>query len=265
MYKPASAPHCSECEKKAQEKSHSTRDNSDVDNLVSVIESLQEHIRRDHATIGANETRTRNSLIDPLLKALGWADSSVITSEYLIRYGPRAADFWLADYALHAPGQRAQPIAFIEAKRMRQDLNGDHRDQALKYANRRKSAEYACLTNGDTWEFYKVSQETPPRLILKLSILSDPACDCAAQLLEINAALKDPQKRAQYDRRNPPGGNTRPSAGASSRGALALLGLLRTGVTCGSPLACPLKKQGLEQRRRLTYIRWRFAVDAVDQ
>ena len=90
-----------------------THDNTEFGKLVSVIESLQEQIKRDHATIGANETRTRNTLIDPLLKALGWADSSVITPEYLIRYGPRAV---VADYALHAPGQRAQPIAFIRGE-----------------------------------------------------------------------------------------------------------------------------------------------------
>ena len=44
---------------------------------------------------------------------------------------------------------------------------------------------------------------------------------------EINAAyqvLIDLQKRAQYDRRNPPGGNTRPSGGASGRGAGARTG-----------------------------------------
>ncbi len=242
MYKPASAPHCSECEKKAQEKSHSTCDNSDVDNLVSVIKKLQENIGRARAAISANETRTRNALIDPLLKALGWdpANPELVTTEYSLGFGYRPQR---VDYALHPQGQRGQPIAFIEAKRMRQDLNDEHRDQALKYANRRKSAEYACLTNGDTWEFYKVSQETPPRLILKLSILSDPACDCAAQLLEINAALKDPQKRAQYDRRNPPGGNTRISADASSRGA----GAIRTPQN-GGDLRIPLSVSFEEAR-----------------
>ena len=76
-----------------------THDNTEFGKLVSVIESLQEQIKRDHATIGAHETRTRNTLIDPLLKALGWADSSVITPEYIIRYGPRAV---VADYALHS-------------------------------------------------------------------------------------------------------------------------------------------------------------------
>ena len=158
-----------------------TLEGTDFGNLVSVIESLQEHIKRDNATIGANETRTRNALIDPLLKALGWADSSVITSEYLIRYGPRAADYWVADYALHAPGQRAKPIAFIEAKRMRQDLNDDHRNQALNYAYK-AGVKYVALTNGDCWEIYEVSREVPPRVVREVSIRRESAYDCAVQL-----------------------------------------------------------------------------------
>ena len=63
-------------------------DGAGLDALVSVIETLQERIRRDHATIGSNEARTRKELIDPLLTALGWDDSSVVTLEYLVRYGP---------------------------------------------------------------------------------------------------------------------------------------------------------------------------------
>ena len=160
-----------------------TLENTDFGKLVGVIESLQEHIKRDHATIGANETRTRNTLIDPLLKALGWADSSVITSEYLIRYGSRAADYWVADYALHAPGQRAQPIAFIEAKRMRQDLNDDHRNQALKYADYKAGVKYAALTNGDCWELYEVFEEAPPVVV---SIRRESAYDCAVKLLPLS-------------------------------------------------------------------------------
>ena len=153
-----------------------------LDVLVSVIKTLQERIQRDHATIGSNETRTRNALIDPLFRALGWNDSSVITSEYLIRYGSGAADYVVADYALHAPGQRAHPIAFIEAKRMREDLSDEHRNQALKYASRRNSVEYAGLTNGDRWEFYEIFEDgySP---ILNISIRDESAFDCAVQLL----------------------------------------------------------------------------------
>ena len=158
-----------------------TLDNTDFGKLVGVIESLQERIKRNHARIGANETRTRNALIDPLLKALGWADSTVITPEYLIRYGPRAADYWVADYALHAPDQPAKPIAFIEAKRMRQDLNDDHRNQAHNYTYK-DGFKYVALTNGDCWEIYEDSGEVAPRVVSKVSIRRESAYDCAVKL-----------------------------------------------------------------------------------
>ena len=156
-------------------------DGAGLDALVSVIETLQERIRRDHATIGSNETRTRRELIDPVLGALGWVDSSVVTPEYLVRYGPGGGDYRVADYALHAPGQRAQPIAFIEAKRMREDLTDDHRDQAFTYAYIRDTARYVGLTNGDCWEFYEAGEDRF-RCILDISIRDESALHCAEQL-----------------------------------------------------------------------------------
>lgn len=151
------------------------KDNMNLDSLVSDIEALQETIRRDHTTIGSNETRTRNMLIDPLLRALGWADSAVVTQEYLVRYGSGAADYGVVDYALHAPYQRAHPIAFIEAKRMSEDLTDDHRNQAITYAfDKGDSVQYVGLTNGDRWELYEVSKDGP-RTIFDFSIRDQSA------------------------------------------------------------------------------------------
>ncbi len=182
-YKPAAAPLCAECEKKAQEKSRSLRDNPDIDNLVGVIKSLQEHINRDHANIGADETRTRNVLINPLLEALGWdpANPELVTTEYRLRFGYRPPR---ADYALHPQGQQGQPIAFIEAKRMATELSSEHRDQVFNYASRRKSVKCVCLTNGDVWEFYEIFEEAPPQVVL--SIRHESAYDCAVKLLPLS-------------------------------------------------------------------------------
>ena len=165
-------------------------DGAGLDALVSVIETLQERIRRDHATIGSNETRTRRELIDPVLGALGWVDSSVVTPEYLVRYGPGGGDYRVADYALHAPGQRAQPIAFIEAKRMREDLTDDHREQAFTYAYIRDSARYVGLTNGDRWEFYEAGEDRF-LCILDVSIRDESAAHCAEELLPFKCRAED--------------------------------------------------------------------------
>lgn len=55
-----------------------------LDDLVSVIETLQQRVREHGATLRENETRTRMALIDPLLVALGWdvSDPAVVTPEY---------------------------------------------------------------------------------------------------------------------------------------------------------------------------------------
>lgn len=155
---------------------------ADLGALVGVIETLQERITRDHATIGSNEARTRKELIDPLLTALGWADSSVVTLEYLVRYGWGENDYRVADYALHEPGRRAQPFAFVEAKRMREDLTDEHREQAFTYADIRENATHVVLTNGDRWEFYE-AREDHFRCALDISIRDESAIDCAERLL----------------------------------------------------------------------------------
>ena len=149
------------------------------DSLIRAIESVQEAIRRDGRTIGANETRTRNTLIDPLLRALGWDDPSVVTQEYLVRYGAREFEYGVADYALHPPGQRANPIAFLEAKRMKEDLTDEHRNQVFNYVlDKGGSVRQFGLTNGDRWELYELN-EGEPRRLFEFSIHKQSASDCA--------------------------------------------------------------------------------------
>ena len=153
---------------------------ADLDALAKVISTLQTRIERDHETIGVNETRTRLMLIDPLLQALGWdvSDPSLVIPEY-------SAGGGAADYALlkMAPEEGAEPIAFIEAKRLNESLPG-YRSQMLNYANM-TGVKYAGLTNGDQWEFYEVFKQAPldQRRILNVSLRQESAFDCAVQLM----------------------------------------------------------------------------------
>ena len=168
--------------------------NGDVtlDSLTRAIESVQEAIRRDGRTIGANETRTRNTLIDPLLRALGWEDPSVVTQEYLVRYGAREFEYGVADYALHPPGQRANPIAFLEAKRMKEDLTDEHRNQVFTYVlDKGGSVRQFGLTNGDHWELYELNEGEPCK-IFEFSIKKQSASDSADLLLSHFPMLKRP-------------------------------------------------------------------------
>ena len=147
-----------------------------LDDLVSVIETLQARIRNHGATLRENETRTRMALIDPLLTALGWdvSDPALVTPEYSV------SGRW-ADYALLRPD--GQPAATIEAKKLGESL-ASHRMQMLNYSNA-SGVEYAGLTDGDHWELYEVFQrgQLEDRRILDVSIANLSAHELALKLL----------------------------------------------------------------------------------
>ena len=184
----------------------------DLDALARVTETLQERIKRHHETIASNEIRTRTALIDPLLNALGWdtADPAMVVPEY-------AAGNGMADYALlkTVPDDGPQVIAFIEAKRLNEDLR-PHRPQMLNYANM-EGVRYAGLTNGDRWELYEIFKEAPldERRIVDVSLSRDSATACAVNLLPLKwpyletgkvSSLQDPTSLLFYTiRTNGPG------------------------------------------------------------
>ena len=147
-----------------------------LDDLVSVIETLQQRIKDHGDSLRQNETRTRMALIDPLLRALGWdvADPGVVTPEYDVS-GQRA------DYALL--NNSGSPATFVEAKKLGESLI-PHRMQMVNYANM-SGVPYAGLTDGNNWEMYVVFDQKPldQRRILDLSITNTPAHQCALQLL----------------------------------------------------------------------------------
>lgn len=152
-----------------------------LDDLVAVIETLKSRIGQHRTDLQKNEIRTRVSLIDPLLAALGWdvADPALVTPEYETGNGR-------ADYALLADDAGSpKPILFIEAKKLGESLT-THRSQMVTYANQ-SGVPYAGLTDGDKWEIYTVFDPKPieDRLVLDVSIARTPAPQCALKLLKL--------------------------------------------------------------------------------
>ena len=144
--------------------------------LVSTIETLQSRIQTHAPTLRENETRTRMSLIDPLLTALGWdiSDPTLVLPEYTAAGGR-------ADYALL--GQDGRPATLIEAKRIGEPLE-PHRMQMLNYSNA-EGIEYAGLTDGNRWELYQVFERgtLDERRILDINIAEVAPHRCALQFL----------------------------------------------------------------------------------
>ncbi|MXZ90286.1 MAG: hypothetical protein F4W95_04680 [Chloroflexi bacterium] len=123
-----------------------------LDDLVREIKTLQERLR-EHGDFlrnegGQREARTRTTLINPLLKVLGWdpADPGLVTLEYRTDVG------W-ADYALKSQGN--QPSAVIEAKRLGTFVD-NHLGQAVGYCIQQGIA-YAGVTDGNHWQLYRTS------------------------------------------------------------------------------------------------------------
>ena len=164
-------------------------ESADVDRLTRVVEGLQRRIRSDRV-IGSSESRTREMVVAPLLSALGWDATGEVVPEYVVGDGR-------ADYALlKSPGQVAQPLAFIEVKRMNTPLANEHFEQVMRYAEDKKSVGYAVLTNGDEWELYNLDERGSQFQVFAISIRRQPARKCAEALRALSRpALVDSESR----------------------------------------------------------------------
>ena len=138
-------------------------------------------------------------IVAPLLNALGWdAMRGEIVPEYVVGNGR-------ADYALFkSPKQIAQPLAFIEVKRMGIPLTDEHFDQVMRYAEGRKSVSYAVLTNGDEWELYNLHQGELSQ-VFAVSLRRQSARKCAEALRALTRpVLVDGESRILSPKRGAP-------------------------------------------------------------
>ena len=135
--------------------------------LTDALEDIRRRMADHGNTLRQHETRTRRSLIDPLLDSLGWdtQDPSQVVHEHKAGNGR-------ADYALMRPD--GKPLIAIEAKRLGEPLES-HIIQMVTYANV-AGIPYCGLTDGNVWEVYDVFAQTPieEKRLLRANISSDP-------------------------------------------------------------------------------------------
>ncbi len=148
-----------------------------LDELTATIETIKQRIKDHRTSLAANETRTRQVLIDPLLAALGWdvTDPDTVALEYKIGGG-------FADYALLADGK---PVTVIEAKKLNESLES-HMMQLLNYAVS-EGVKYMILTDGDKWRMYDVFKQVPnhDKLVMQMTISTDQTYENALNSLMI--------------------------------------------------------------------------------
>ncbi|MCY4575585.1 MAG: hypothetical protein OXC55_03115 [Chloroflexi bacterium] len=160
--------------------------------LVDAVEIVKRRIEEHGSSLRENETRTRVALIDPILQALGWdvSNPKLVTPEFPVGSGR-------ADYALL--GTNGAALVAVEAKRLNESLMS-HRQQMVNYANM-EGIGHAGLTDGNSWEIYKVFTATPlplhERLTMSVQLSGVPAYEAALKLLLLwrpNVESRQPQE-----------------------------------------------------------------------
>ena len=148
-----------------------------LDDLIQTIDTLKERIRKHKDYLGAYEARTRVSLIDPMLRALGWD----VDDPDLVQIEPKTDNGW-ADYALLGISHR--PVAFVEAKKLSENIAA-HTQQTVGYAisenmNGSNRVSYCACTNGDDWKVFDLFTQAP---VMDVSITGNDSAKAAMKFL----------------------------------------------------------------------------------
>ncbi len=152
--------------------------------LTDALALVRDRIKNFAREFTNNETQTRLSLVDPVLKALDWnpEDPTTVRVEYPVRQ--RNRNNIRVDYALL--DSKHEPVAFVEAKKLGNDL-GDAHLQLFEYAVG-KSVPYAIATNGAAWTVFKKENEATRvsiDVLLEVSLLDQSPTLTAIKLLSL--------------------------------------------------------------------------------
>ncbi len=150
--------------------------NMPLENLLTLIEKIQERINRHGDALRKSEALTRYTLIDPLLRELGWdtEDPALVKPEYGSGKG-------FADYALFS---NDGPIMMLEAKKLDESLVGARR-QAVDYAMDETGIKtrYLSVTDGACWEIYDTNKPVADMLAASFDLKSpSAAAECLKAL-----------------------------------------------------------------------------------
>lgn len=114
----------------------------------------------------AVEANTRIVVTEILTQALGYDKFDELTAEYLVK-----GDF--ADIGLRI---NKQIVAFVEIKRIKQQLKSAHLRQVESYALR-DGVDWAILTNGREWQVYHVrprkNEQSELTMVFGVDLLND--------------------------------------------------------------------------------------------
>ena len=156
-----------------------------LDELFKTFELLKKRIEEHREYLSQDETRTRQVLIDPLLKELGWdvGDPSVVELEHRIEKPFGGKGNYKPDYALM---QEGKPVAVIEAKKLDSQQLDDATLQVDHYANN-DGIPYGVATDGDEWRLIDAHKRgrLDERVTTLFQVLTDDVSKCALRSLAL--------------------------------------------------------------------------------
>ena len=142
-----------------------------LEKLLLLVETLKVRIEKHGDALKGSEALTRYTLIDPLLRTLGWdtADPSLVIPEF------KSGKGW-ADYALL--GGDGKPAMMIEAKSLGTPLHDEARTKGITYCIA-LGTKYFALTDGNRWEIYETYRAVPidEKLIVEFDVSTQPAAE----------------------------------------------------------------------------------------
>ncbi len=135
-----------------------------IADLCEVLQRLRERLQAHKSLLEANEAQTRVSLIDPLLRALGWPIDDPTFVHVEVRAGNGRAD-----YLLRCGNQT---ILVLEVKKLGEKLDIAH-SAAVSYAwellRQSQAPRYVGVSDGRRWLLYEPQQLKQPRYALDLA------------------------------------------------------------------------------------------------
>jgi len=113
--------------------------------MLDELQILAEKVRNNPQLTSFGETATKQGIILPFLRVLGWNPDEIseVTPEFSVKGGR-------VDYALSSNGNLQ---VFLEVKQTGTDFKQEDEEQLLGYAFH-QGVELAVLTNGTTWWLY---------------------------------------------------------------------------------------------------------------
>lgn len=131
----------------------------DMDRMIALTHTLRGRVQAYGDELRRSEALTRYSLIDPLLRELGWdtEDPGIVKPEYSVDiYNGGIAR---ADYALMGDDK---PLMMMEAKKLGESLlAGNAVEQGIRGCIN-TATDFFVVTDGQKWEIYDTRKRVPP-------------------------------------------------------------------------------------------------------